>query len=81
MQNQSTVEQDFTAKDPATLPVVCTNDLELLRLIQLWPTLPDPIRAAMMALVNTASPPSTPRPIRETVDDSMNPGAERAAQR
>ena len=60
---------------PLTLPVACPIDPELLRLAQLWPSLPDPIRSAMMTLVNSVSPaptstPSAP-PKRDTLDDRL----------
>jgi hypothetical protein len=32
-------------------------DPDLTRILDAWPTLPDPIRRAVMALVETSSPP------------------------
>lgn len=50
-------------------------DPDLVRLIQVWPSLPDPIRSAMMALVNSVSPAPTPTPVtppkRDTLDDRL----------
>lgn len=58
----------------------CSNppDLtsDLARLVEKWPTLPEHIKAAVMALVTTASvnPPTDPKGL----DDALPPGFERA---
>lgn len=58
----------------------CTNSTnlspELLRIAEVWHRLPAPIRAAVLALVNTAAPADTPTPA-DPLDDSLPPGFER----
>ena len=49
---------------------------ELLRIAEVWHRLPPPIRAAVMALVNTAAPAAAPLPA-DPLDDSLPPGFER----
>jgi hypothetical protein len=54
----------------------CTDTSELARLVERWPTLPAHIRAAVMALVNTA-PPADPSTQPRGLDDSLPPGFEK----
>ncbi len=51
---------------------------DLARVVDAWPTLPDPIRRAVLALVGTAAP-AAPTAGRD-LDDALPPGYERAAR-
>ena len=59
-------------------------DSDLARLVGAWPSLPEQIRAAMLALVTAAAgapPVPAPRAGASRLDDHLYPGAEQAAQR
>ena len=67
-----------SATDPRCTPG-CTSPADhlsdLARLVQNWPTLPAYIKAAVMALVNTAAPTSPAEP--NGLSDELPPGYER----
>ena len=46
---------------PPMIHDTCQLPPDLARVIDAWPALPEPIRAAVMALVGTAAPSLTPR--------------------
>lgn len=48
---------------------------ELLRIAEVWHRLPTPIRAAVLALVNTSAPADVPSPV-SPLDDMLPPGFE-----
>jgi hypothetical protein len=67
-----------TATDPRCTPG-CTSPADYLsdlaRLVQSWPALPAHIKAAVMALVNTADPTTPAEP--NGLGDELPPGYER----
>jgi hypothetical protein len=50
--------------DPSTSPPAGALDPELARVVQAWPELPAPLKAAVVALVASAAPSSNPPRLR-----------------
>jgi hypothetical protein len=76
---QDEIPSDFRESNSSIDPGCtrgCTDTSELARLVERWPTLPDHIRAAVMALVNTA-PSSDAPPKPNSLDESLPPGFEK----
>ncbi len=48
-------------------------------MVDAWPTLPEPIRRAVLALVGSMAPVVGPGPSGNTLDDALPPGYERTA--